>query len=160
MQLSLNLCLELRDKCMNGIRSLLAGLRDAIAYSFSWLVICVIAMQLISGKETITVDFLIKLFLLCFWGALCFTICFRNKGIEKRGFMFSLSCFYIMFIPVEILLFYMMGIFQKAGNIWIWIAFAGIIAGMYIISLLIDRMIMQKKAAVYTKKLAEYNNRE
>ena len=141
---------------MNRIRSLLTALRDAIAYSFSWLVICVIAIQLISGKKTITVDFLVKLFFLCFWGALCFAICFRNKGIEKRGFIFSLSCFYILFIPVEILLFYMMGIFKQAGNTGIWIVFAGIIAIMYIISLVIDRMIMQKKATLYTEKLVEY----
>lgn len=144
---------------MDKVKQLLKGLRDGVAYGFSWLVICVIAVLLISGKDTVAVDFLVKLFLLCFWGALCFTISFRNNLTQKRGFVFSLTCFYILFIPVEILMFYLMGIFQQSGSVGIWIIFAGIVVMLYIISLIIDRVIMQKRAALYTEKLAEYNNR-
>ena len=142
---------------MDNIKNYLKGLRDATVYSFAWLMICVIAAMLVSGNETVTVGFLIKLFILCFWGAICFTVCFRNKGIQKRGFVFELTCFYILFIPVEVIMFYLMGIFQKSASPVLWIVFACIVALMYITSLVIDKVIMRKKAALYTKKLMEYN---
>ena len=89
------------------IKDFLKYLRDAVAYSFAWLVICVIAVALITGNDVITVFFLVKLFCLCLWGSICFTLCFRNKRLEKRGFIFSLTLFsltiymVILFIRIE-----------------------------------------------------------
>ena len=144
---------------MDTVKNILKGLRDATAYSFSWLVICVIMLLLILGKETISVGFLIKLLILCLWGSLCFTLCFGNNGIKKKGFMFSLTCFYILFIPVEMFMFYMMGIFKEFGSLGLWVVFLCIVAILYIISLMIDRFIMSKKAQIYTKKLSDYKNK-
>ena len=72
--------------------------------------------------------------------------------------MFSLTIFYILFIPVEILMFYLMGIFQTAGGAGLWIIFAVIVVAMYIISAVIDSIVMKKKSEDYTKKLLEYKN--
>lgn len=63
-----------------------------------------------------------------------------------------------MFIPAEIGLFYLMGIFKGAGSAAAWIVFIAIIAVMYIASLIIDNMIMKKNAVDYTRKLTEYIN--
>ena len=141
---------------MDKIKVFLAGLRDAIAYSFSWLVICVIIASLLSGNDIITIRFLIKLFVLCFWGAVCFTVCFRNQGIQRKGFMFALTLFYVLFIPVEIVMFYVMGIFQKTGNIALWGMFIAIVVVMYIVSAIIDKVIMYRRSEEYTNKLLEY----
>lgn len=143
---------------MEGLKIFLKGIRDAVAYCFSWLVICVILVSLLAGNDIVTVSFLIKLFMLCLWGAISFTICFRNKTFAKKGFMFSLTIFYILFIPVEILMFYLMGIFQTAGGAGLWIIFAVIVVAMYIISAVIDSIVMKKKSEDYTKKLLEYKN--
>ena len=143
---------------MEGLKIFLKGIRDAVAYCFSWLVICVMLVSLLAGNDIVTVSFLIKLFILCLWGAISFTVCFRNKAFAKKGFMFSLTIFYILFIPVEILMFYMMGIFQSTGSPGLWIIFAVIVVGMYIVSAVIDSIVMKKKSEDYTKKLLEYND--
>ncbi|MCR5213913.1 MAG: hypothetical protein K6E10_05825 [Eubacterium sp.] len=145
---------------MDKIKNLLKGLRDGTAYSFSWLMVCLIVVLILSGNETVSTLFLIKLFIICVWGSLSFTICFRNRWIEKKGFMFSLTCFYILFIPVEILMFYMMGLFKGNGSLGVWIVFFSIVIILYIISLIIDRLIMTRKADIYTKKLSEYKSKE
>ena len=139
-----------------GIQNILKNLRDGIAYTYSWLVICVLAISLINGTGTLSVSFLLKLLILCAWGTLSFVICFRTKAASRRGFMFSLTCFYIMFIPAEIAMFYLMGIFQNLGNPMVWVLFFTIIALLYIISLIIDILIMRKKAVEYTQKLDAY----
>ncbi len=144
---------------MDTIKNMLKGLREATAYSFSWLTICVLTVLLFSGKETVSVEFLIKLLILCVWGSLCFTFCFGNKGIKKKGFMFALTCFYIFFIPVEVFMFYMMGIFKVFRSVGLWAVFGGIVVILYIISLMIDRFIMNKKAQIYTQKLSDYKNK-
>ena len=139
-----------------GIRNVLANLRDGVAFAYSWLVICVLAISLINGTDTLSVSFLLKLLVLCIWGALSFVVCFRTKALTKRGFIFSLTCFYVMFIPAEILMFYLMGIFEGSGSLILWVIFFTIIILMYIISLIIDVLIMRKKAVEYTEKLDAY----
>lgn len=141
------------------MKEILCNLRDAIAYSFTWLVICVIAATLCGGNETIRVSFLLKLLALCAWGAISLVVSFRIPKIRNKGFMFSLTCFYVLFLPVEIILFYAMGIFQGSGNLILWLLFAGIIVATYVISLLIDVMIMKRRAIIYTSKLEEYKKR-
>ena len=141
---------------MERVKELLINFRNAVAFCYSWLVICCLALTLLSGKDALGAGFLLKLLVLCIWAAFCFVLCFRTQRMQKRGFIFSLSCFYVMFIPVEIGLFYMMGIFKGAGSPAVWIIFVVIIAVMYIVSLIIDNIIMKKNAVNYTQKLTEY----
>lgn len=138
------------------IKELLIFMRNGLAFAFSWLVICSIVVSLLSGNESITVAFLIKTFVLCLWGVITFVVCFKNRSVQKKGFIFSLTLFYILFIPVEIAMFYLMGIFTGKGNIYAWLVFGGIVIAAYIISLLIDMIIMKRDAKVYTEKMNEY----
>ena len=55
-------------------------------------------------------------------------------------------------------MFYMMGIFQENGSTILWIIFFTIIVLMYLISLLIDMLIMKRKAVDYTEKLNAYKD--
>ena len=53
-------------------------------------------------------------------------------------------------------MFYLMGIFEGSGSLSLWVIFFTIIILMYIISLIIDVLIMRKKAVEYTEKLDAY----
>ena len=138
------------------IKELLVFMRNGLAFAFSWLVICVIIVSLLAGNEAITVRFLIKVFVLCLWGVIAFVVSFKNEKVQKKGFMFSLTLFYILFIPVEIAMFYLMGIFVNKGNLGVWLIFGVIVVAAYVISLLIDTIIMKRDAKVYTEKMNEY----
>ena len=140
------------------MKELLKNTRDALAYSFSWLIICVTALLLFMGGDTIRLGTLCRLFALCLWGAFCFSLCFKNGYMQKKGFVFSLTCFYILFIPVEIFLFYRIGIFQQKGGTGVWIVFFVIISLLYLTALLINQK-MNKKAALYSAKLQEYQQK-
>ena len=141
---------------MERVKELLRIFRNALAFCYSWLVICSLAVTFLLGKDALSVAYLVKLFVLCVWAAFSFVLCFRTEKMQQRGFIFSLSCFYIMFIPVEIALFYLMHLFKGVGSIAAWILFFALIAAMYIVSLLIDHIVMKKKALSYTRKLTEY----
>lgn len=135
---------------------MLCDLRDGVAYIFSWLVICCVVLSLISGNKEISVEFLIKLFGLCLWGVISFMVSFRNAKVQKKGFIFSLTLFYVLFIPIEIIMFYVMGIFTGPGNAAAWIIFGIIIITTYLISLLVDHFVMKRNAEIYTQKMMDY----
>jgi predicted permease len=141
---------------MDGVKEILRSIRDGMAYVFSWLVICSVALSLMGGNKEISVTYLVKLFILCLWGVVSFIICFKSRKIQKKGFIFSLSLFYILFIPAEIFMFYAMGIFKGRGNAVSWIVFGVIIIAAYLISLLIDHFVMKRNAEVYTQKMLDY----
>lgn len=141
---------------MNKVKEILVVIRNGLAFIYSWLVICVVVVSFIGGREQISVSFLLKLLALSAWAATCFALCFRNQAFQRKGFIFSLTMFYILFIPIEIFMFYQMKIFQHGGNFGFWIGFLIIIAMLYLLSLLIDFFVMKKRAEDYTEKLKEY----
>lgn len=142
---------------MENIKRFVMLIRNGLAYVYSWLVLCVIIWALIGGQESIKIGFLLKLFGLSLWGVICFAICFGSKRLEKKGFIFQLTCFYILFIPIEILMFYLMGIFSSGSSILHWIIFIVIICFFYLTAIFIDRFIMKKRGDEYTDKLKKYN---
>ena len=144
---------------MGKVKELLFSIRDGLAYSFSWLVICSIIVSLIGGNEVISVSYLLKVFVLCFWAVISFVICFKTNKIQKKGFIFSLTLFYFLFIPVEVLLFYAMGIFRGNGSAVVWIVFGAIVIFSYLLSLFIDRFVMKKDAEEYTRKILDYTSK-
>lgn len=127
-----------------------------MAFSFSWLVICSMLFAAITGSGFLTVAFLVKLFLLCLWGVLVFGVCFRYSPVRKKGFIFSLTLFYVLFIPVEVGLFYLMGVFNGNGNMAAWIIFGALVSAAYLISVLIDLLFARRKTDLYTEKMADY----
>ena len=141
---------------MNRSKELLKFIRDGIALTFTWLIICSVAVSLIGGADNLKISYIVKVFLLCLWAVICFGVSFRIETVRKMGFIFSLSLFYILFIPIEILLFYMMGIFVNNGSGFEWMIFGIVIAVLYITSVLVDVLIMRKKADIYTEKIKTY----
>lgn len=143
---------------MDKLKLFLTDIRNGIAFAFSWLVICSCAASLIMRNATLSISFLMKLLALTFWGVLCFVLCFRTDRVRRKGFIFALTVFYILFIPVEILMFFRMGLFTAGGSIALWAAFAGIVTGMYLISVLIDIFVMRKRGDEYTALLQKYQD--
>lgn len=141
---------------MDGIKEILCIIRDGMAYAFSWLVLCSMFLSYTAGNKVISVSYLLKLFILCLWGVVSFAICFKNGKIQKKGFVFSLTLFYVLFIPVEVIIFYVMGIFNGVGNMGAWILFGVIIIVAYLISLLVDHFVMKRNAKTYTQKMMDY----
>lgn len=143
---------------MEDIKKLLIYFRNALAFSYSWLVLYSALVGAMLGKDAvISVAFLLKLLLLCAWGSFSFVFAFFSKFMKKRGFVFDLTIFFVMFVPVEILAFYWMKIFTGKGFTAFWIAFVAIVLVCYFTALLIDVLIMRRRAREYTQKLLEYN---
>lgn len=143
---------------MDRMKEYLKNFRDASAYVFSWLMICILVLSLINGSENIKVTFLIKLLGFCLWSSASFVAAFQSSFMKKKGFIVQLTVFYVLFVPAEIIFFYSMGLFNGAGNMISWIIFFVIIALLYILALLIDVLIMKKQAVSYTEKLEEYKS--
>jgi hypothetical protein len=145
---------------MEDIRKLLVYFRNALAFSYSWLVLCTVLISLIGGNKELTVVYLLKLLALCAWGSLCFVISFCTRLMKKKGFVFSLTVFFLSFVPAEVLMFYLMGLFEGAGTPVLWITLGIIIAVFYISAILIDVFVMRRRSEEYTKKLMEYNSQK
>lgn len=146
-------------KDMDKVKNVLITIRDMFSFGFTWLVICVLVIGLFTGADTIRIATLWKLIGLCAWGALCFGISFKIPFFVRKGFIFSLSVFYALFVPIEIAMFYLMGIFKlEGGNLYVWIIFFAIIISLYVLALIIDAIYLKKKGVEYTEKLKEYNS--
>jgi len=141
---------------MRGIKDLLIVLRNGIAFTFSWLMFIVVIASFILGVDTIAVSYIVKIFALCVWGVFSFIVCFKFEKVTKRGFIFSLTLFYILFIPVEVLLFYLLGMFKSSGSLIQWIIFGAIVIAAYLVALFIDIFVFRKKEKLYTEKIREY----
>ena len=141
------------------VKRILTVFRNALAFSYAWTVLCSAIIVQILGGGSLSVGFLFKLLALCAWGSACFAGCFFNSMFDKKGFIFCLPLFYILFLPVEIAIYYSMGLFVGAGNPIAWIIFWSSVISMYLVGILIDRLIMVRKGNEYTQKLKEYNER-
>ncbi len=143
---------------MDKVKNVLITIRDMFSFGFTWLIICVLVICLFTGADVIKLSTLWKLMGLCAWGAVCFGVCFKIPFFVRKGFIFSLSVFYVLFVPIEIAMFYFMGLFtQEGGNLSVWIIFFAIISALYVLALAIDAIYLKKKGVEYTEKLKEYN---
>lgn len=141
------------------LKELLAQFRNGLAFCFSWLVICIMILAALNGKESISTGLLFKIFALSVWAVFCFIVCFKEVLFSKKRFIFRLNLFCGLFIPVEILMFFMMGLFKSGGSVSEWIFFMVIIAFLYVICVLIDWIVGKKQGEKYTNQLLAYNRR-
>lgn len=141
------------------MKRMLTVFRNALGFSYAWTVLCAAVIVQIMGGGSISVGFLFKLLALCAWGSACFAGCFFNSLFDKRGFIFCLTLFYILFLPVEILIYYSMGIFAGGGSAIAWMIFWSSVLSMYLLAIFIDRLILKRRGAEYTQKLKEYNEK-
>ena len=144
---------------MEDIKKLLIYFRNALAFSYSWLVLLTVLLSLAGGNADVSVIYLVKLLALCAWGSLSFVFAFFAKIMKKRGFVFCLTAFFILFVPAEGLMFYLMGIFEGAGTPLLWISLGVIVAVFYSSAILIDVFVMRRRSKVYTDKLMEYRSK-
>ncbi|MBR3341211.1 MAG: hypothetical protein IKG30_06300 [Clostridiales bacterium] len=142
---------------MEDIKKLLVYFRNALAFSYSWLVLCTVLVSLAGGNSEVTVLFLLKLLTLCAWGSFCFVFSFCTRFMRKRGFVADLTVFFLLFVPAEVLMFYLMGIFEGTGTPALWITLAVIVAVFYVSALCIDIFVMRRRSKEYTEKLMDYN---
>lgn len=134
-------------------------IRNGLAFSFSWLVLCMMIAGWINDEKSLKLTLLFKLLGLCLYAVLCFTLFFSDAVFKKNGFIFRLSGFFLMFIPVEIIFFYCMNIFENTGKIVQWVIFVGIVLLLYIGCVLLDWIICKRRAVEYTNLLNAYNER-
>ncbi len=142
---------------MEDIKNLFVYFRNALAFSYSWLVVCAVLISLAGGGVNLNTLMLVKILVLCAWGSACFVFAFFTKLMKKKGFVFDLTVFFLTFIPVEILMFYWMNIFSGAGTVNLWIILGIFVLICYAACILIDVFVMRKRAKEYTRKLLEYN---
>ena len=142
---------------MEDTKKLLLYFRNSLAFSYSWLVVCTVLFSLAGGGVNLNTLLLVKILVLCAWGSACFVFSFFTKFMKKRGFIFDLTIFFVLFIPVEILMFYWMKIFEGTGTVILWVILGAFVLICYITCIVIDVVVMKKRAKVYTDKLLEYN---
>lgn len=134
-------------------------IRNGVSFSFSWLVLCLMIIGLTNDVKSVEVMLLFKLLGLCLYAVFCFTLFFTDAVIRKKGFIFRLSCFFVTFIPVEIMFFYAMNIFENKGEPVQWSIFGGIVLLFYIGCILLDWIVCKRKGVEYTNLLQAYNER-
>lgn len=141
------------------IADLLVMFRNGLAFSFAWLVIVIVAIALITGTVAISTAILAKLLVLCIGAAILFALAFSSAIFKKQNFIKRLTFLVLTFIPLEVAIFYWMGLFQGAGTATQWFVFVGIILIMYVTSLLIDATVYANRGKEYTSQLNEYKKR-
>lgn len=138
------------------IKSIFKNIRDGLCWSFTWLVILTIMLSFINGTGIISATFLLKLLALCLWGVISFVISFRSNLVKNKRFVQRLTAFYVMFIPVEVAMFFFMNIFDTNESFIKWAIFGAIVVALYVASLLIDKFVFDKLGEDYTRKLQKY----
>ena len=99
----------------------LKKIRDYTAYIFSWLTIIIVIVSFVGGNVTISAQLLGKTLLLSVIAAISLTVAFTRTVIRKKGFLFRINLFALVFIPAEIVVFYWIGIFSGTGIPLQWI---------------------------------------
>lgn len=134
-------------------------LRNMTCFLFTWLCILVMVGSCLLRIDYIEVGMLLKLFAFSMLTAFLLVTIFSDVLFRKKSFMFRLTVLFVLFVPLEILFFYWLGLFSQRGSIQKWGFFASIVAVFYIASVIIDRTINAKKGAEYNQKLENYKHR-
>ena len=130
--------------------------RDFTAYIFSWLVILVLIISFVSGNLSVSAALLGKTLLLSVVAAVSLTVAFTRTVIRKKGFLFRINLFALVFIPAEIAVFYWMGIFSGTGTPVQWLIFFGVILFLYIVSVVIGTLACRKEGRAINDMLDNY----
>ena len=134
----------------------LKKVRDFTAYIFSWLTILILIISSINGNVTVSDPLLAKLLLLSVIAAVSLTIAFTRTVIRKKGFLFRVNFFALVFIPAEIAVFYWIGIFDGPGDPSEWLIFFGVILFLYIVSVGIATFVCRKEGRTINNMLDNY----
>ncbi len=134
----------------------LKKIRDYTAYIFSWLTIIILIVSFISGNVSISALLIARILLLSVIAAVSCTVAFTRTVIRRRGFLFRINLFALVFIPAEIAAFYRIGIFDGAGTTVQWLIFFGVILLLYIVSVGIGTLACRKEGRDINDMLDNY----
>lgn len=134
----------------------LKKIRDYTAYIFSWLAILILIASFVSGNVSVSAELLGKTLLLSVIAAVSLTVAFTRTVIRRKGFLFRINFFVLVFIPAEIAVFYWMGIFSGAGTPVQWLIFFGVILFLYIVSVGIGTLACRKEGRAMNDMLDNY----
>ncbi len=130
--------------------------RDYTAYIYSWLTILIIIVSFIGGNINISPALLAKILLLSAIAAVSCTAAFTRTVIRKKGFLFRINLFALVFIPAEIAVFFWIGIFSGSGTVYQWLIFFGVILFLYIVSVCIGTLVCKKEGRTLNNMLDDY----
>ncbi|HBI52767.1 MAG TPA: hypothetical protein DDX72_08315 [Ruminococcaceae bacterium] len=134
----------------------LKKIRDYTAYIFSWLTIIILIVSFISGNVSISALLLARILLLSAIAAVSCTVAFTRTVIRRKGFLFRINLFALVFIPAEIAVFYRIGIFAGTGTPVQWLIFFGVILFLYIVSVGIGTLACRKEGRSINNMLDNY----
>ena len=134
----------------------LKKIRDYTAYIFSWLTIIILIVSFISGNMSISALLIARILLLSVIAAVSCTVAFTRTVIRRRGFLFRINLFALVFIPAEIAVFYRIGIFDGAGTTVQWLIFFGVILLLYIVAVGIGTLACRKEGRDINDMLDNY----
>ena len=134
----------------------LKKIRDYTAYIFSWLTIIILIVSFISGNVSISALLFARILLLSAIAAVSCTVAFTRTVIRRKGFLFRINLFALVFIPAEIAVFYRIGIFAGTGTPVQWQIFFGVILFLYIVSVGIGTLACRKEGRSINNMLDNY----
>ena len=132
------------------------NIRDYTAYIFSWLTILIIIVSFAGGNISISATLLAKVLLLSVIATFSCTVAFTRTVIRKKGFLFRINLFALVFIPSEIAVFYWIGIFSGKGTPVQWVVFFGVILSLYSISVSIGTLACRNEGRSINNLLDNY----
>lgn len=144
---------------MTRIKNTLVAIRNGLCFSFTWLVLLLMLLTTGSQSESISLSTLYKLLIFCIVVAVLFALLLTDNIIKNKSFMLRLTIFFICFVAAELGLFFSIGFFAGKGSSMQWLIFVGIVVVFYLASLIIDRVIFEKRGVDYTNKLNEYKRK-
>lgn len=144
---------------MNYIKVIISQIPKYTAYSFSMSMVVFMAIGIIVGLETISINKLLQLLVVCIIAAILQMIAFSNICIKKLDYLKRLAIFMFPFLAV-ITLFAVKCSWFPIESIGAWILFLGIFTICFIISTVLFEIHFKITGDKYTGILNEYKNRK
>ena len=133
--------------------------RNGIAFCTTWFLILVLVFCALSGIDSVSAVFLMRMMLLITGDVLIFNLCFSRLLLRNRSFTWRLTFFMCAISVYEIAGFYWLGFFQGIGSAVQWILFIAIVLSLYLICLLLYRLCSAREAERFTQNLQTYQKR-
>ncbi len=153
----------------------LTWLRNGFAFCTTWFLLLLLALGVLHGAETVTMQALVHLLLWCAGGSLLFCLIFTKLLLRSAGFTFRLTLFLLLAAGYQFLLpiygpnplrflFGKQFPMQYGGTQWEYfvganfnaIVFVGIMAVLFLACMVIYHFYSKKKGTLYTEALRRY----
>lgn len=145
----------------NNVIRCLIWLRNGISFCFTWFVLLVAVLCRVRRIEAVPVTVLLRLFLFVCGGVVLFCLWFSPFPVQKMRFFSRLTGFFVLFVPYELLGFYLIGLFRRSETtLPKMLVFLCITLALYLLCLWIDRRVCAGEGVRYTESLKRYQQRK